>query len=175
MPLSANLGEVLRNTFQQAAEDPSQNELLNFLSPLLDTQRDISYIPKEDELLVELMEVKGGHHLFVYPFEGRLVHQSMASLLAYRLMKAKPITFSIAMNDYGFELYSDQPIPVDEQTIKELFNPKDWYVHLRQSINEAEMGRRKFRDIAVIAGLTFQGYHGAYKKQRHLQNSTGLR
>lgn len=174
MPLSANLGEVLRHTFQQAAEDPTQNELLNFLSPLLETQRGISYIPKEDELLVELMEEKGGYHLFVYPFEGRLVHQSMASLLAYRLMKVKPITFSIAMNDYGFELYSDQPIPVDEATIKELFDPKDWYVHLRQSINEAEMGRRKFRDIAVIAGLTFQGYPGAYKKQRHLQNSTGL-
>ncbi len=174
MPLSANLGEVLRETFQQVAQKNMGHEWLDFLQPLFDTQRELSVIPKQDELLVEFIEAKDGYHMFVYPFEGRLVHQSMASLLAHRLTKQKPITFSIAMNDYGFELLSDQSIPVDENNIKELFNPKDWYVDLKKSINDAEMGRRKFRDIAVIAGLIFQGYPGAQKRQRHLQNSTGL-
>ncbi len=174
IPLSSNLGEVLRHTFQQAALNPDSNPLLHFLKPLFDTQREVSRIPKENELLVELIDHKEGYHLFVYPFEGRLVHQSMASLLAYRLSKIKPMTFSIAMNDYGFELLSDQPIPIDEENIRSLFTTDNWYMHLQQSINAAEMGRRKFRDIAVIAGLVFQGYPGAYKKQRHLQNSTAL-
>lgn len=174
MPLSANLGEVLRATFKQAALDPDSNPLLHFLKPLFDLQRELSLIPKENELLIELIEAKEGFHLFVYPFEGRLVHQSMASLVAYRISRMLPITFSIAMTDYGFELLSDQPIPVTEENCKELFNPHNWYADLQRSINAAELGRRKFRDIAVISGLIFQGYPGAYKKQRHLQNSSSL-
>lgn len=174
IPLSANLGEVLRQTFQKAAINPEAYPLLNFLKPLFDKQSEVSYIPKENELLVEMIEAKDGYHLFIYPFEGRLVHQSMASLLAYRIAQIIPITFSIAMNDYGFELLSDQPIPVSEENIKALFNPDKWYLDLQRSVNAAELGKRKFRDIAVIAGLIFQGYPGAYKKQRHLQNSTSL-
>lgn len=174
IPLSANLGSVLRQTFQEAAEHPEGNELLQFLQPLFDTQRERSAIPRQDELLVEFIDGKDGYHMFVYPFEGRLVHHAMASLLAYRITQFKPITFSIAMNDYGFELLSDQPIPVDETSIKQLFSPGNWYADLQRSINSAEMSRRKFRDIAVISGLLFQGFPGEHKKARHLQNSTGL-
>lgn len=174
VPLSSNLGSVLRRTFQQASENPEGDELLQFLQPLFDTQRERSAIPKQDELLIEFIDGKDGYHMFVYPFEGRLVHQAMASLLAYRMTRLKPITFSIAMNDYGFELLSDQPIPVDEDTVHALFSPENWYADLQRSINSAEMSRRKFRDIAVISGLIFQGFPGEHKKQRHLQNSTGL-
>jgi len=174
LPLSANLGEVLRQTFQKAAVNPSDHPLLEFLTPLFDKQKEVSLIPKENETLLELIDTKDGYHLFVYPFEGRLVHQSMGSLLAYRLSLITPISFSIAMNDYGFELLSDQPIPLTEENVKSLFTPDNWYVDLQRSVNAAEVGKRKFRDIAVIAGLVFQGYPGAYKKQRHLQNSTSL-
>ncbi|MBA3829867.1 MAG: ligase-associated DNA damage response DEXH box helicase [Taibaiella sp.] len=174
LPLSANLGEVLRHTFQQAALAPESHPLLQFLKPLFDRQAEVSHIPRENELLVELINTRDGYHLFVYPFEGRLVHQSMASLLAYRISRIIPITFSIAMNDYGFELLSDQPIPITEENCKMLFSQENWYVDLQRSVNAAELGRRKFRDISVIAGLIFQGYPGAYKKQRHLQNSTSL-
>lgn len=174
LPLSSNLGSYLRSAFQQASVNPEGNELLEFLQPLFETQRQKSVIPKEDELLVEMIDTRDGHHLFVYPFEGRLVHQAMASLLAYRITQLQPITFSIAMNDYGFELLSDQPIPVDEHNIYSLFSPDNWYTDLQKSVNAAEMSRRKFRDIAVIAGLIFQGFPGEQKKQRHLQNSTGL-
>jgi ATP-dependent Lhr-like helicase len=36
------------------------------------------------------------------------------------------------------------------------------------------MAKRKFRDIAVIGGLIFQGYPGEKKKARHLQASASL-
>ena len=63
---------------------------------------------------------------------------------------------------------------MNEENVKQIFSPENWYVDLQRSVNAAEIGKRKFRDIAVIAGLVFQGYPGAYKKQRHLQNSTSL-
>jgi ATP-dependent Lhr-like helicase len=164
----------LRRTFQLAGEHPERNELLHFLKPLFDTQAAFSHIPGKDELLVELIDTRDGYHMFVYPFEGRLVHQAMASLLAYRISQRTPISFSIAMNDYGFELLSDQPIPLTDADFPTLFSTDNWYTDLQRSVNAAELAKRKFRDIAVIAGLIFQGYPGAHKKQRHLQNSTSL-
>jgi ATP-dependent Lhr-like helicase len=174
LPLSANLGSVLRATFNQASEAEPSHPLIQFLRPLFAKQEEVSHIPSSNETLVELIQTRDGYHLFVYPFEGRLVHQSLASLLAYRISLATPISFSIAMNDYGFELLSDQPIPVDERTVKGLFDPHNWYPDLQRSINAVELVRRKFRDIAVISGLLYQNYFGEFKKQRHLQNSTSL-
>ena len=144
------------------------------MPPLFELQNELSYVPKANELLIEHIETKDGFHLFVYPFEGRLVHEAMAAILAYRIGKIVPITFSFAMNDYGFELLSDQPIPVDDSNVYELFSPDRLFEDIQKSVNSTEMARRKFRDIAVIGGLVFQGYPGEYKKARHLQSSASL-
>jgi ATP-dependent Lhr-like helicase len=42
------------------------------------------------------------------------------------------------------------------------------------SLNETEMARRKFRDIASIAGLVFQGYPGKGMTHKNLYASTRL-
>jgi len=144
------------------------------LAPLLDLQKELSHLPKQDQLLVEHIETKDGFHLFVYPFEGRLVHEAMAAILAYRISKIRPITFSFAMNDYGFELLSDQPVPVDDTNVYELFSPENLFADIQRSVNSTEMARRKFRDISVIGGLIFQGMPGERIKARHLQNSASL-
>src|SRR5690606_21136309 len=172
--LSESLGEILRQAIHQASEGIPEHPLLRFLKPLFDKQKQVSFLPKQNELLTELLRTRDGFHLFVYPFEGRLVHQALASMLAYRLSRLKPVSFSMAMNDYGFELLSDQPIDLREENVRELFSPENFYADLEKSLNAAELGKRKFRDIAVIAGLVFQGFPGAYKKQRHLQNSASL-
>jgi ATP-dependent Lhr-like helicase len=147
---------------------------LTVLRPLFDLQAKLSQVPKENELLIEQIETRDGFHLFVYPFEGRLVHEAMAAVLAYRISRITPITFSIAMNDYGFELLSDQPIPVDDSNAYELFSLDNLIEDIHRSVNATEMAKRKFRDIAVIGGLIFQGYPGEHKKTRHLQASAGL-
>ena len=147
---------------------------LRVLQPLFELQAALSYMPRENELLIEQIETKDGFHLFVYPFEGRLVHEAMAALLAYRISRTTPISVSFAMNDYGFELLSDQPIPLDDSNVYELFSPENLTADIQRSVNSAEMARRKFRDIAVIGGLIFQGYPGEYAKARHLQSSAGL-
>jgi ATP-dependent Lhr-like helicase len=175
MPLSANLGMMLRKKLDEAAEMDAGGDIeLQVLRPLFELQAELSYMPRENELLIEQIETKDGFHLFAYPFEGRLVHEAMAALLAYRISRETPISFSFAMNDYGFELLSDQPIPVDDTNVYELFSPHDLTADIQRSVNSAEMARRKFRDIAVIGGLIFQGYPGEFKKARHLQSSASL-
>jgi ATP-dependent Lhr-like helicase len=185
LPLSASLGKVLRHAFDEASDmvaaisyQPSADsnfpvELIT-LAPLFLLQSELSHVPKSNEFLIEQIETKDGFHLFVYPFEGRLVHEAMAAVLAYRISKITPISFSIAMNDYGFELLSDQPIPVDDSNVYELFSPDNLMEDVQRSVNSTEMAKRKFRDIAVIGGLIFQGYPGEHKKTRHLQASAGL-
>jgi ATP-dependent Lhr-like helicase len=147
---------------------------LTALQPLFALQAALSHIPKANELLVEQIEGKDGFHLVVYPFEGRQVHEAMSALLAHRIGQITPITFSISMNDYGFELLSDQPIPVDDSNIYELLTSDNLVADIQKSVNSVEMASRKFRDIAVIGGLIFQGMPGEQKKARHLQSSASL-
>jgi ATP-dependent Lhr-like helicase len=178
MPLSANLGFMLRRKLDEAAAMQGNTEgvaeELTVLRPLFDLQKKLSKVPKANELLIEHIETKDGFHLFVYPFEGRLVHEAMAALLAYRISRQTPITFSFAMNDYGFELLSDQPIPLDDGNVYELFSEENLLADIQKSVNASEMARRKFRDIAVIGGLIFQGRPGEQVKARHLQSSASL-
>ena len=183
MPLSANLGRKLREKFNEAFEGKQASDKkkqgtrdieLEVLQPLFDLQEELSHVPKANELLIEQIETKDGYHLFVYPFEGRLVHEAMAAILAWRISKIIPITFSFAMNDYGFELLSDQPIPVDDTNVYELFSPDNLLADIQRSVNATEMAKRKFRDIAVIGGLIFQGMPGEKVKARHLQSSASL-
>lgn len=173
MSLTANLGHVLRSTFNQALEPDGVIEMES-LRPLFELQRDLSHIPRHDELLIEQIETKQGFHLLVYPFEGRFVHEAMSAILASRIGRIVPITFSISMNDYGFELLSDKPIPVDDSNVNELFHTDNLFLDIQKSVNSTEMARRKFRDIAVIGGLIFQGMPGEKKKARHLQSSASL-
>ncbi len=174
MPLTANLGLMLRKTLDVALTKKAKEPELQALTPLFELQEELSHIPKENELLIEHIETKDGFHLFVYPFEGRLVHEAMAALLAWRISRKMPITFSFVMNDYGFELLSDQPIPLDDSNVYELFSTENLMNDITQSVNSVEMAKRKFRDIAVIGGLIFQGFPGEQKKARHLQSSASL-
>ncbi|HSR37442.1 MAG TPA: DUF559 domain-containing protein, partial [Phnomibacter sp.] len=147
---------------------------LTALAPLFQLQAELSHIPRNNELLIEHHESKEGYHLLVYPFEGRQVHEAMSAILAYRISRLLPITFSIAMNDYGFELLSDKPIPVDDSNVHDLFTTDELLTAMQHSANHVEMAMRKFRDIAVIGGLVFQGMPGEQKKARHLQASASL-
>ncbi|MFI5453000.1 ligase-associated DNA damage response DEXH box helicase [Pedobacter sp. UC225_61] len=174
LPLSSNLGTVLRKKYNEVLNKTHQEEELDVVYPLFLVQQERSHVPRNDELLIEMINNKEGFHLFAYPFEGRLVHEILAALVAYRLSKLIPITFSLAMNDYGFELLSDIEIPMDDAIAYEVFSPKNLTEDISLSINSTEMARRKFRDIACISGLVFQGYPGKYVANKHLQSSAGL-
>lgn len=174
LPLSSNLGHFLREKLSHALNPKASEKELKFLHPLLTSQEKNSHIPKDDEFLVELIKNREGYHLFMYPFEGRLVHEVMAALIAYRISKLAPISFSMAMNDYGFELFSDKEIPLQEEHLDKILTRNNLMNDVIASINSAEMARRKFRDIAVISGMVIQNYAGKQRSNKSLQSSAGL-
>lgn len=174
LPLSSNLGYFLREKLSGALNPKSAEKELKFLHPLLINQEEKSHIPKEDEFLVEIIKNREGYHLFMYPFEGRLVHEVMAALVAFRISKLIPISFSMAMNDYGFEIFSDKEIPLSEENLSKILSRDNLMTDVISSINSAEMARRKFRDIAVISGMVVQNFPGKQRSNKSLQSSTGL-
>jgi len=174
LPLTSHLSHFLRLKLADALSPSIRERELKFLHPLITRQSSHSHIPKSDEFLVELIDTKEGHHLFMYPFEGRLVHEVISALIAHRLSKIKPLTYTIAMNDYGFELLSDQPFPLDEDNINTILSKENLMADVTASINASEMASRKFRDIAVIAGLVVQSRPGSRQNNKSLQSSSGL-
>jgi len=144
------------------------------LEAVFEAQKKESIIPDKQTFLAETFKTKEGYHHLFYTFEGRFINEALANLLAYRLSLLHPISCSLAYNDYGFELLSDQMIDVEEIETQELWSTRDLMIDLRASINLSELSRRSFRDIAVISGLVFNGYPGKPVKTKHLQSSSQL-
>lgn len=174
MPLSSQLSEVLRQKIDQASQQSSTDVELKAIFPIIQTQQKHSIIPKSNEFLIEKFTSKEGCHVYLYPFEGRLVHEGMASIIAYRIGLLKPISFTLAFNDYGIELLSDQDIPIEDAIDSEIFSSRHLTDDIKASVNATEMARRRFRDIASISGLVFKGFPHAIKKDKHLQASSSL-
>ena len=174
LPLSSLLSDQIRSKLQKAIDGDYSDIELQKIKPILDLQSKMSMIPDTKSLLIEKVETEHGHHLFFFTFEGMFVHEVLAGLVAYRMSKLQKITFSISMNDYGFELLSDQEIAIEEGLELDLFSEENIYEDINESINMTEMAQRKFRDVATIAGLIFQGYPGKGIKARHLQASSGI-
>jgi ATP-dependent Lhr-like helicase len=142
--------------------------------PILELQAKWSRLPATDELLIERVRTREGHHLFFYPVEGRLVHEGLAALFAYRIAELSPITFTLAANDYGFELLSSDEARIEEALDAGLVSPNHLLHDIPASLNAAELARRQFREIARIAGLIFQGYPGNNRSMKQVQASSGL-
>ena len=179
MPLSTELATAVRATLEQAAEGVFDQPELEAVRPILAIQNRWSAIPRMGELLIEQLKTREGHHLFFYPFEGRSVHEGLAALFAYRLSQLQPISFTIAVNDYGFELLSPDPISLEsivslqQTTDHGLLTTHNLAHDITAALNATEMARRQFREIARVAGLVYQGFPGE-KNARQLQASSGL-
>lgn len=173
LPLTTELALAIREQVEMAKFGELDSPEMQKLGPILELQARWSALPAEDELLVERVETSDGHHIFFYPFEGRLVHEGLAALFAYRMSRLTPITFSLAANDYGFELLAPERAPLEE-VLPSLFDSQNLTEDIVNSLNSVELARRQFREIARIAGLVFQGYPGMGKSTKQIQASSGL-
>ncbi len=172
MAVSTHLASALLRTF--AGEITGGPELAA-AAPILAAQAALSRLPRPGTVLGERLQSREGHHLFLYPFEGRNAHEGLAAVLALRLGRRQPATFSTSVNDYGLELMSVDPYPFEAALADPaLFDPDALVDDVMAAVNLGELSRRQFRQVARVAGLVFAGYPGKRKTLRQVQASTGL-
>lgn len=174
MPLSSELSSELRRKLEEASHGKWIGREMRSLRPLFEIQSRWSVLPKSDELLIERIKTRGGHQLFIFPFEGRLVHEGLAALLAYRISRVCKTTFTMACNDYGIVLQSPVKTDVAEMVNAGVFSPDQLIGDILDSMNSTEMAKRQFRQIARVAGLVQPGFPGRRKSASHLQASSNL-
>jgi len=174
MSLSSKLAEKIRELLEDYNKGIVKSEEIRRVLPILDLQARLSIVPNRDTFLIEFHRTSEGYHIFFYPFEGFMIHELMSALIAYRISVSYPASLNMAMNDYGFEILSDSPIPIEELLEEDLFSMKNLKEDLLHCVNESEMTRRKFREIASISGLVFQGYPGKPTTFKHIQANSSL-
>ena len=174
MPLSSEMAESVLDLLDDAAQGRFDSPEMRAAMPMLQAQARLSRLPRRGRLLVERLQSREGHHLFLYPFGGRSVHIGLAQLLAWRLARTQPNTFSLSVNDYGLEIVAAQPVDFDTAQLTGLFSTHDLLPDVLASLNSGALAQRRFREIARVAGLVFSGYPGAPKSLRQLQASSSL-
>ncbi|HEX7863858.1 MAG TPA: ligase-associated DNA damage response DEXH box helicase [Variovorax sp.] len=180
MPLSNTLADAVVQQLAQAGEGRYDSPELQCVRPLLEIQQQWSALPTPQTLLAETLSTREGSHLFLYPFAGRHVHLGLASLLAWRVAQHEARTFSIAVNDYGFELLSATEVDWSALLPQVLKLPEgdgasEALLHeVLASLNASELAQRRFREIARVSGLIYQGYPGEKRSSKQLQASSSL-
>jgi len=180
MPMSNELAHAALEELRLADGGVFDGPEMRAIAPLIEIQQRWSALPTSETLVLESMKSREGYHLFVYPFAGRSVHMGLASLMAFRVGRVQPITFSIAINDYGFELMSPEPVDwagtfnAATGAGVALFDTERLLEDVIDSLNATQLSQQRFREVARIAGLVFQGYPGQPKSNRQLQASSSL-
>lgn len=138
----------------------------------LDLQQRFSLIPSAESLLVEQFQDKKTNYLVIYSFAGRRANQSLGMLITKRLeaLKLKPLSFTAT--DYGLAI-SNLKI-VSEEEIYSLFSISVLYEALEKWFEETFLLKRKFREIAIISGLTERQIAGTRKSMKQVTFSTDL-
>ena len=177
MALSDLLTHHLREEVARAGRGELDTPELQALGPLFERQHDLSTLPRTDQLLIETCQTREGSHLYLYPFEGRFVHEGLGFLMATRLTRLQRGTITVSVNDYGFELLAPRHYPfaaLIESHIEDLLSSNQLERDLEQALNLSELCKRRFRSIAQIAGLLVQGFPGQNKSTGQLQISGSL-
>lgn len=174
LPLSRSLSRAIRQTVGAVSNGAVDSPEIHAARPMLQAQSRLSAIPAGDEVLIERFVSEEGRHLYIYPFEGRLVHEGLATLFAYRMTRQRDMTFGLSANEYGIELLAPETFSFEEAFGPELFRSEDVQEDVENAINIAELGRRQFRSVARVAGLIFEGYPGSRKTNKQLQVNSSL-
>jgi ATP-dependent Lhr-like helicase len=173
-PLSSELSKSVREKIEQFRRGLSKDPEMKAMQRTLNFQAKWSVLPKFSEFLIEKTVTRDGNNWFLFPFAGRLAHEGLASLIAFRMSQLEPMSLSVSFNDYGLSLCSNSGQTINEETWRTLLNPKGIVEQLLECMNQSEMAKRQFREVARVAGLIFQGYPGAQKSIKQVQASGGL-
>ncbi len=173
LAISDRLSQYIREEITQAKAGNVSAEVACIM-PILATQDRISHLPEADQFLIECCRTREGQHLYVYPFEGRNVHEGLGFLWAYRFSQMQKATFTVSVNDYGFEILAPKDYPFQVLFSEDFFSTRNLYEEIKESLNISELTQRRFRGISQVAGLVFKGYPGSKKTANQVQISSSL-
>ncbi len=171
MPLSTELATAVAARLHGRPRPAPEHRAVR---PILAIQRKWSALPGTRELVVEFTRTREGEHLFLYPFAGRLVHEGLAALAAYRISSRIGESIDLTQNDYGFSLIAARGLSLDEALLRDALSTTNLVEDLLASMNTAEMARRQFREVARVAGLLVPDFPGRRRPTRDLQVSSSL-
>lgn len=177
LPISESLAEAIRRSLERAAGGVLDSPELEAAASLVATQQRCSAIPRSDQTLMEVAETRDGEHVFVFPFEGRLVHAGIAAVVAMRMARIVKATFATAVNDYGLEILGPAGLGMAELVAKHaaaLFSPEDLAADTVESLNMSQLAKSQFREVARVAGLVFENAPGMRKSARQVSASSSL-
>ncbi|NJN04869.1 MAG: ligase-associated DNA damage response DEXH box helicase [Leptolyngbyaceae cyanobacterium RM1_1_2] len=174
LAISDALSLYLRQEIDQVKDFANLNAELTCVLPILAAQDTCSHLPARHELLIEICKSREGQHLYVFPFEGRFVHEGLGFLWGYRFANQQKATFTVSVNDYGFEILGPKGYPFEKLFSDRFFALDRLFDDLKASLNISELTQRKFRGIAQIAGLVFKGYPSSQKTVSQLHISASL-
>jgi ATP-dependent Lhr-like helicase len=174
LPMSSSLAKAVRQRLEEAAGDQFADEEMRHIRPILELQRRWSQIPLQSRLLIESVQTRDGQHHYVFPFQGRLVHEGLSALITFRLANAGVGPVTATFNDYGIELLSPQPVAISADQWRRLLSVDRLVEDVLLCVNSGELARRHFREIARIAGLLVTARPGAPRSVRQLQASSEL-
>ncbi|MFZ5482558.1 MAG: ligase-associated DNA damage response DEXH box helicase [Myxococcota bacterium] len=174
LPITGSLGAAVRRTLDDVRAGRVGSAEIAAALPILAAQAEISRVPSTGRVLAETCDTSEGHHLFLYPFEGRRVHDGLAALLALRMARIQPATFTMIANDYGMEFLCPAPFPWAEALTPALFREEGLYDDVLASVDMSELARRRFRDVARVAGLVNPGHPGQPRTGKQIHASASL-
>lgn len=174
LPISESLAEGIRETLERAAAGDRWCPELHEADALIRVQQRESIVPVAHESLAEILRSREGTHLFLFPFEGRLVNAGLGALMALRLTRHVKATFAVAANDYGVELLCPDAFDFESLLTPSLFTRDSLAEDAVLSANLSQLAKLQFREIARVAGLVFQTYPGTHKTGKQLQANSSL-
>lgn len=174
LPLSSLLSSHLKEIFELLEKNEYRHPLVEFMSPITDVQRALSRLPGRNYLLMEETTTREGRHLFIFPFEGRLVHEALAALLSVRMSMKSKVTFSFSVSEYGIEILAPKEYEFKVEKMKEFLSLNNLTHDIQRSLNMTQLAKKQFRDIAQISGLIQQNRAGERRTMKNLQMSSSL-
>jgi ATP-dependent helicase Lhr and Lhr-like helicase len=174
-PLSTYLADGVRRLL---ADREEWHRLPEQVRDWLEIQRDVSVLPRRDQMLIETFPRASRFFMVAYPFEGRLAHQTLGMLLTRRLdrMGARPLGF--VATDYSIAIWGldDMGDLIARKKLKlaDLFDEDMLGDDLESWLEESWLLKRTFRNCAVVAGLIERRHPGQEKTGRQVTVSADL-
>ncbi|HWU64236.1 MAG TPA: ligase-associated DNA damage response DEXH box helicase [Ensifer sp.] len=174
-PLSTYLAEGVRGLLSDRS---GWHRLPDQVRDWLEIQREVSVLPRRDQMLIETFPRGSRFFMVTYPFEGRLAHQTLGMLLTRRLdrMGARPLGFvatDYSLGIWGLDDMGDL-IARKKLDLQALFDEDMLGDDLEAWLDESFMLKRTFRNCAVIAGLIERRHPGQEKTGRQVTVSADL-